>query len=471
MTEKKDQASSPRPKKKEAKGKDQKKKAENRKLEAQHEEGGSKPSVFEICQNVAMSIANPKRAHLYGCDEPLAVHPLLMKMKDYHSCLMYVNPETKEVVFTKEQDFKREIIRHGLKNNIQIDGPRAQRVIDLWSGMIDPVSEEDVKLLAFHDDKSFCFKRLESFIDIDMVDTPIFDEFLSRVKGKDEFMAFIGSVFDEESDRSQYCWMYGEGEASKGSVLDALQNYLGSAYQASLIPNANTERWYTATILGKRLITFSDFENTTWVKRDFFKALTGDDYHYVEKKGVDGYNAKIIGKFLFMSNKKPAISNNRAELRRNIFCEVEPYNGPEIGKKELQRRLNKEVHAFVYKCMKAYEPHRGRRIKISSQVEELRRDLIADGEEIYAAVFDQNFHADENAKTKASMVAKILKEQGIRYSHDVSNFKQYCTDHHDIRVKRTKEGNMYFGMGLGMRPSGSRSGASEDVKTEVRNDF
>lgn len=265
--------------------------------------------------------------------------------------------------------------------------------------------------------------------------------------------------------------MYGEGEASKGTVLDALQNYLGVAYASAQVPNANTERWFTSTLLGKRLVAFSDAGRPTWVQSPFFKALTGDDYHYVERKGKDGYNAKIIGKFLFMSNEKPALANNRAELRRNIFCEVTPYKGPEIGKNELKRRINAEVHAFIYKCMKAYEPHRGKRIAVSEAVKELTRDIIADGEEIYASIFEGHFHADPDAKVKASIVAKILKENGIRYSKDVSNFKQWCLDHHDIRVKRTKEGNMYFGMGVGMRPSGSRAGASEDVKTEVRNDF
>lgn len=180
--------------------------------------------------------------------------------------------------------------------------------------------------------------------------TPDWNELMERTSNARAFKAWIGSLFVEESDRQQYVWLYGEGQNGKGAVARFLKRVLGPAYHADSAKHARSQFW-TSSFVGKRLVCFPDTNDAAFPASGDFKQLTGGDAIRCELKGKAIFTADLVCKFLFMSNRRPTLTSEWADLRRAIFCELGPIAAEDAG---YEQRLWEQGGAFLTDAIQTY---------------------------------------------------------------------------------------------------------------------
>jgi hypothetical protein len=217
---------------------------------------------------------------------------------------------------------------------------------------------------------------------------PLWQEILSRMTNWKAFCIWVGSVFDPKADLQQYVWLFGEGQNGKGAITRFLERALGPSY-SSQQPPAQHDRFWTAGLLGKRLVVFPDCNNVAFVTSGLFKSLTGGDAQRVEEKGKPSYTARLDCKFLYSSNERPGVSSERADLRRAILCELGAIQGD--ADPGYEDRLWAEGGDFLRYCCGAYAtqcPNGGAIPAIETESLEL---LASVNEEEYEAAFNRLF--------------------------------------------------------------------------------
>jgi len=230
-----------------------------------------------------------------------------------------------------------------------------------WLTATEPVNADDIKDVAFASEPGPAYHRL-AFDRIEGVnlerDCPLAHELMNRTTNADALMAWVGSLFDPKSSKHQYCWLVGRGGDGKSSLMRLLSKAFGPAY-ASEQPPTRGDRFWTAGLLGKRLVTFGDMDNAGFVTTGLFKSLTGDDLVRVEFKGGATVSLRLPAKFMASSNSMPAISLSPADLRRLILSQIAAPDRLYEG--DYEADLEKELAPFISYCLDRYEPYRGKR--------------------------------------------------------------------------------------------------------------
>lgn len=187
-------------------------------------------------------------------------------------------------------------------------------------------------------------------------ETPYFDSILSRCDNPEPLMAWIGSLFDEEASRTQYCWLYGEGDNGKGRLLSFLYNIFGRSACSTQAPNKMREHFWAYEIFGKRFVCFGDEDNPAFVSTGTFKSITGDDYVRIEGKGMPAMSVKMKCKFIFSSNKIPKMDDTLANRKRAMYFEFKPLESDvkKISEAQFDAELLKEAAPFLTRCYRLY---------------------------------------------------------------------------------------------------------------------
>ena len=205
---------------------------------------------------------------------------------------------------------------------------------------------------AFKSDKGLAFHRLQFDPMWNDKGCPLFDEFVKRTSNGMALKAFIGSLFDDRADRQQYLWLYGQGMNGKGSIIRLLRQILGPSFGAEDASQAKSQFW-TAGLLGKRLIVFPDCNSYSFPASQRFKSLTGGDPVRVERKNRDPHIDDLSCKFMFASNEKPSLSSQQSDRRRAIYCEVDPIPVP--ADPRYDEALWGEAPWVLGKCLGVYQ--------------------------------------------------------------------------------------------------------------------
>ena len=240
---------------------------------------------------------------------------------------------------------------------------------------------------------------------------PLFTELVSRISNAPALCAWIGSLFDERSQRQQYVWMYGGGAVGKGAFVRALKRALGAVARNEDAPRGKPGAFWTMGLLGTRLAIFADCDEPEFVKTGLFKSLTGEDHIRVEIKGGAVMSLELPVKYLFTSNEKPEISSDYCDSRRVIYCRMdgaaERYEGPDY-----EEALAAELPAFITTCWFHYQAAsygNPRAVLASSNDEELRQ-VVSEAEHELEAFVDRwlRFERDEAGKLAEDPALKLL---------------------------------------------------------------
>lgn len=327
--------------------------------------------------------------------------------------------------------------------------PRQTRECALYWQDRTPPLDPSPRLFAEKSYAGLCYHRLKWDIEPKATgDAPLFNELMGRTSNSEALMAFIGSLFYLEADRQQYLWIYGQGQNGKSSLLNVLDMIFGPAFGPADTKKAKSP-FFNSSFIGKRLIGFSDCDNYSFPTTDTFKALTGNDPVFIEQKYEKAFKAYLICKFIFLSNARPNLSSEMADLRRAIYCEM----GAILGDADPQyvQKLFAEAPEFLGVCKAHYldlcPGHRAIPV-CADQI----ADIIAENESDLEYIFNKYFEvaAGDDAYVAPGDLHQILEDAKVtRLSHR-REFLRYLDRKYGI--KRTK---VYLGMVLHSRGEGN----------------
>ncbi len=320
----------------------------------------------------------------------------------------------------------------------------AQQIRSLWL-ITAPARYDNFPLITWASDPRPAHHKLEfDPIPADQIVTPLFDELMGRTSNNRALKAFLGSLFDEKSQRQQYVWIYGSGKNGKGALVRCLSNLFGPVYGSEEAPSGDSKHW-TMGLLGKRLVVFADCNNAGFVTSGRFKSLTGEDKIRVEIKNGPVLAVDILAKYLFTSNAKPRISSTTADTRRIIYSHVAP---AEILTNDYEERLEKELPAFISACWHEYLllTNGNPRKEIPTENQDEINELAQDSEHEYEAFVSEylRFDRDDSGKlkidpdgkqvlTSLGEMVELMSKFGFKLPYERSQLRQYMLRKHDIR--------------------------------------
>ena len=262
------------------------------------------------------------------------------------------------------------------------------------------IDESDIFSFCFKSENKYTYFRFDRDLTDTPAETPAIKSLLSNFTNEEAIRLWIGSLCFENSDRSQYLWLYGEGGNGKSLIGKILFKAFGDNNAKYAVVPDERDKFFTYSLVGKRLVIMDDTNKYAWVKSGLFKGITGNDWVGVERKFQEPMNAKLKCKFLFTSNEKPMISNDRSDLRRVIFStsavvfSVNP---------SFERSVLAEANDFILKCALEYQEKMHDRGAIIGDMSETD-DIVEAYHEDAAHACDGVFEFESGAIVKAGDV-------------------------------------------------------------------
>lgn len=346
------------------------------------------------------------------------------------------------VSYVHEDYVVNEIIKFCDKSNLEFSYTKAKQTFLLWKALAKKIREKDIKQMQFKSGKELTWHKMD--FDPKEMPTPVFDEMCSRLSAPEELKSFIGSLFFK-SDRSQYLWLHGDGGNGKSRLLEFLKKVMGSAYTNEYAPTQQTQRFWTAGLLGKRLVALPDTNSFGFPASGYFKSLTGDTQHQIDKKGIQPFPADIHCKFIFMSNTEPTIKGSEAEVRRAIIIRMEALEeNQRISSAEYDRKLYAEREGIISSCMLAFrEKNDQGSIRISEETKAIVKEIVESTEEAFELLFDKYFQhtTDQDEWILAAEFSDILKEEGYHPRRlDTRDLRSWLKRKYDVRSVSRRRG-------------------------------
>lgn len=305
-----------------------------------------------------------------------------------------------------------------------------------WRAITPPIAEPPA--VRWKDEPGLTFSRLPwTFSPGETGDrTPLFNELLGRISNAPALVEFIGSLFDPKADRQQYCWLYGSGQNGKGCLSRFLERVFGRSYRA-MQPPAQHETHWTAGLLGARLVVFPDCNQYGFPATGTFKMLTGGDAIPINPKHKPAFSAKLNAKYMFLSNERPKLSSETADLRRAIYCELMPIS--DAADPTYEARLWEEGGAFLSACIELYRAA----CPLGGQIKTDRAELdeiVALAEEDHQALAEKVFAFSPELSVSQSDWASWARTQ-FKDFHRKREFMGYLERKHGISFLKSERVN------------------------------
>lgn len=310
-----------------------------------------------------------------------------------------------------------------------------------WHMMTTPKKMPDA--ILWDDESGRCFHRMPWSRQGRDELPPTWAEIMSRLSNSKAICQWIGSIFDPLSDLQQYVWIYGTGQNGKGCILRFFDKALCGSY-SSQQPPARDDKFWTSGLKGRRLVAFPDCNNVTFVTTGLFKSLTGGDAQRIEEKGKQPYTCHLPCKFLYMSNARPALSSEMADVRRAIYGEIKPITVPPDARYE--ERLWAEGGDFLRYCIRQYAEACGHGPVRDIDSAELDQ-WISTVEESFEVIFDRYLQVARPGVNQAERetpfctpdeINSIIDQEIGRDKKRESEFRAWLERTHGVKKKRVK---------------------------------
>ncbi len=261
----------------------------------------------------------------------------------------------------------------------------AKKVVAIWKAINTPIDKKNIAFVRSLSEPGYTWRRLPWELDTAGA-APTWDTLYSRVSNASASKAWFGSLLFEGTNHHNYHWIFGAGGDGKGAINRFWEAVMGPSYRSVQPPSPNDKFW-SLCLIGGRLVTFSDCNNRSFVSSGFFKSLTGGDSQPFEFKYGAQFMAKPDSRFLFLSNERPRISGERADMRRVIYSEIDSGSVYDQG---FEDKLWAEGAVWVAQCMAEYQrlcPTHGPIATDSTLID----DIVAANEEEFDIFFNK-FH-------------------------------------------------------------------------------
>jgi Family of unknown function (DUF5906) len=285
---------------------------------------------------------------------------------------------------------------------------KAKQAAEVWQSIADPLDPTEIKNVRWKSDVGYTWRRLPW--DLEEGPTPTWDKVMSKMSNSEAFRHFIGSLFFDEAKQHQYVWAHGLGGDGKGSMNRFLKRVFGASYRSKQ-PPAQNDKFWTHGLIGARLVVFPDCNSQGFTTGGLFKSLSGGDPVDVEAKQEMSFTAELQAKFLFLSNEKPNVSCETADMRRIIYCGFER---PIEGDKDptFEAKLWAEGGYFLSKCANRYIEAHPNHEDIKSDDEQIKA-WVSTNDEKFQNIFDALF-MQPNEKHRSRQGLRGLTEDQIK---------------------------------------------------------
>ena len=310
-----------------------------------------------------------------------------------------------------------------LGEHFHMTSRESREAVNYWAQAtkkFDPIQTS----LVFKSDPNPSYVRLNFDINEDVEDweleCPVFAEMMSRMTNADAFMARIGSIFVPEADRKQVIWLSGPKDCGK-SQLDKIIRYLcgysakhgdTGAYVSLSSKDLDSPHW-KASLVGKRVVSVLE-ARSSFLNRDSFKSITGDDVHTINEKCKPMYAANIDALMFFYSNEAPHIDSKPEIIERVIDCRIEAIKAENmISGSEVFQAMKYELRGFLSACMAKYNTLCNKHGRIPNDKTTLL-EAADEHEEWVDAIFEKYFVIAENHSLRKGEVRDlVLKEPSV----------------------------------------------------------
>jgi Family of unknown function (DUF5906) len=200
---------------------------------------------------------------------------------------------------------------------------------------------------------------------------PIFASILQRIEQNSRaFVLRVGSMFDSTATRKQALWLHGDADAGKSQIQWLIQELIGQPGVVNLSSQSLKTPYWLASCVGKRVAMISE-ASSYFINTEQFKAVTGDDWHDINRKYRDLKQERIDTIFCFFSNHKPVIPPAPEFRNRIIDCKIGALAPRDrINEHDLRRRLLDELPAIAGFCVGEWQKSENR-TKIDTITEKL----------------------------------------------------------------------------------------------------
>jgi hypothetical protein len=291
----------------------------------------------------------------------------------------------------------------------------ARKIKDLGETIklnLDAMDIEDILPVKFLDQDGFSWSQLD-FLPTEG-GTPTFDLLTNGWSNQNALYAFIGSLFYPESNKSQYCYIHGQGGEGKSTLSNFLFQIFKNSAVSIKASDGYANRFHGSNLVGKRLAIFPDPNSPSYVISESFKNMTGEEPVSIERKYFDPVTVRLKTKFLITSNVKPNISTNFADQRRLLFVETSKVTVPIY---DLNDKLWSERSAIIWKCIQEYKkscPDPRHPIPCT-----IPQDLIDNKNMRFISFFDANFEKSSDSEVT---IKQIYQSIGGQFSGNREKF-------------------------------------------------
>lgn len=268
------------------------------------------------------------------------------------------------------------------------------------------------------------------------------DETFELESAKLVFMAWCGSLLDAGNTGKQSIWLHGHGNDGKSKIANALIGYLADG-ACSINGKSMTNQFGLAKLEGKRLVVISDNKNQKLLQTEWAHNLTGGDSVDIERKGMNSYSAKLIGKLMICANVAPEIRTDEAnQVSRLIYIKMRRRTPEEliakkmairmpdgsvafVGNNEFPSKLEAEVGAYMQHCYGIYSGMAPTRsdIPLTAEIMEATEAGASDPQsEAIADLVHDIFEFDTSSEISVREVSKAIVDCAKDYGLSLSNF-------------------------------------------------
>lgn len=386
---------------------------------------------------VYKALADAIRGQSYSVLPPFPLHYEVLEPERGARLALLVEPD-QVVSIVRKEALAKDILTYcdralGGRPDFALKPQQAREAADYYLMTSDPLRPETIEVVRWHDDQGLTYRRLPW--PQQTGPAPTWEALLSRMTNAHAFIDWLGSLFFAESSLQNYVWLYGFGGDGKGSINRFLAKVFGQAYRSKQPPGGgrSVDKFWTYGILGARLVAFPDCDDADFVSKGLFKSLTGGDPVDLEAKGQMSFTARLTAKYLPISNDKPNISSERADMRRIIFCQ--------IGKAadfdpKFEEKLWEEGGHFLSICVDRYRVKYPDHRPIETDLEEIE-GWVSTLEEPYEVVFHKWFRLGEGTHVVPGDMQRMLQVEWPRRRRDQLDFLRWLEKTHG--VKRAKK--------------------------------
>ena len=315
---------------------------------------------------------------------------------------------------------------------------QAGEAAQYWLARTPPIPSEDVKIVRWSDEPGLTYARLPWKRGAGP--TPTWETILGRMTNREAFCDWIGSLLVEDSSRHDYLWIHGQGGDGKGSITTFLKKVFGPSFRSKHPPSRGGDRFWAYGLIGARVVALVDCDDSQFVSQGLFKSLTGGDSIDVEAKGAMSFTTELTAKFVIASQEKPAISSERADMRRLVYCELgaAPPKDPRF-----QDKLWNEGGAFLSGCLEGYLARYHDRGAIVCSAESIR-ELAEETEEPFITLFDEYFRLSPGGVVSSCDFNAVLENAWPHRRGTHRMFRRWFERTHGEHVRYLRDSKRFY---------------------------